>query len=166
MSSKGSKNINKFSIWNLKYETIYFLIIPALILEQKKLISSCLLPPRQQSGRKNPKEAMAWLGQDICVGRTSAGLGGCVVIERACAGRRQLGLGGVGRRQCEGWVGVDLGCPWRLRGHRVGLCHLPVLAMTVDVIQATYEEYKIRNGWICVEALAIPSSLQISCGNN
>jgi CheY-like chemotaxis protein len=36
--------------------------------------------------------------------------------------------------------GGGLGCPWWLRGRRVGLCHLPVLAMTADVIQATYEE--------------------------
>jgi arabidopsis histidine kinase 2/3/4 (cytokinin receptor) len=32
-------------------------------------------------------------------------------------------------------------------------CRLPVLAMTADVIQVTYEEYKIGNGWICVKAL-------------
>jgi hypothetical protein len=44
-------------------------------------------------------------------------------------------------------MGMDLGYPWRLRGCRAGLCHLPVLVITADVIQATYEEC-IKSEWM------------------
>jgi hypothetical protein len=100
MSVKGSKDINKFSILELKILNNLFVNHPSSHrLRTKNLISSCLLSLRQRTGRKNPKVvlgagrrwrlglggAAVWGGPGLDL---AAAWGGCLVIGWACAGRR------------------------------------------------------------------------------
>jgi hypothetical protein len=140
MSVKGSKDINKFSILELKILSNLFVNHPSSHrLRTKNLISSCLLSLRQRTGRKNPKVALGagrrwrlglggaavWGGPGLAL---AAAWGGCLVIGWPCAGRRwRLVLGRAGRRRCGGggWAaawgrsGLALAAAWgRLRGHQ------------------------------------------------
>jgi hypothetical protein len=133
MSVKGSKDINKFSILELKILNNLFVNHPSSHrLRTKKLISSCLLSLRQRTGRKNPKAVLGagwrwWLGLGGVAVWSGPGLALPAVWAAAWSlGGHVLGRGGGWSLAGQGGNGVaavarrlhgaDLGWPWRLRG--------------------------------------------------